>query len=63
MPEAREERPDTSPANDPLEHDGAMDIYNAPIDTFIADLEAGNATRHVPNQGRGALAKKLMFRS
>jgi hypothetical protein len=63
MPEAREERPDTPPAYDPPEHDGAMDIDQAPIDTFIADLEADDAPRHVPDQGRGPLAKKLMFSS
>jgi hypothetical protein len=40
-----------------------MDIEKAPIDTFIADLEADDAPRHVPNQGRGPLAKKLMFSS
>jgi hypothetical protein len=61
--EAREERPDTPPANDPPKHDGAMDIDKAPIDTFIADLEADNAPRHVPDQGHGPLAKKLMFSS
>jgi hypothetical protein len=43
VPEAREERPDTPPANDPPEHDGAMDIDQAPIDTFITDLEADDA--------------------
>jgi hypothetical protein len=63
VPEAREERPDTPPANDPLEHDGTMDIDQAPIDTFITDLEADDAPRHVPDQGRGPLAKKLMFSS
>jgi hypothetical protein len=63
VPEAREERPDTPPAYDPPEHYGAMDIDQAPIDTFIADLEADNAPRHVPDQGRGPLAKKLMFSS
>jgi hypothetical protein len=63
MPEAREERPDTPPANDPPEQDGAMDIDQAPIDTFIADLEAVDAPRHVPDQGRGPLAKKLIFSS
>jgi hypothetical protein len=63
VPEAREERPDTPPANDPPEHDGAMDIDQAPIDTFIADLEADDAPRHVPDQGRGPLAKKPMFSS
>jgi hypothetical protein len=40
-----------------------MDIDQAPIDTFIADLEADNAPRHVSDQGRGPLAKKLMFSS
>jgi hypothetical protein len=63
MLEAREERPNTPPAYDPPEHDGAMDTYQAPIDTFIADLEADDAPRHVPDQGRGPLAKKLMFSS
>jgi hypothetical protein len=63
VPEAREQRPDTPPAYDPPEHDGAMDVDQAPIDTFIADLEANDAPRHVPNQGRGPLAKKLMFSS
>jgi hypothetical protein len=43
VPEAREEWPDTPPANDPPEHDGAMDIDKAPIDTFIADLEFDDA--------------------
>jgi hypothetical protein len=43
MPEAMEERPDTPPTYDPPEHDGAMDIDQAPIDTFIADLEADDA--------------------
>jgi hypothetical protein len=62
VPEAREERPDTPPTNDPPEHDGAMDIDQTPIDTFIADLEANDAPRHVPDQGRGPLAK-LMFSS
>jgi hypothetical protein len=54
---------DTPPANVPPEHDGAMDIDQAPIDTFIADLEADDAHRHVPDQGCGPLAKKLMFSS
>jgi hypothetical protein len=63
VPKAREERPDTPPAYDPPEHDGAMDIDQAPIDTFITDLEADDAPRHVPEQGRGPLAKKLMFNS
>jgi hypothetical protein len=63
VPEAREERPDTSPSYDPPEHDGAMDIDQAPIDTFITDLEADDAPQHVPDQGRGPLAKKLMFSS
>jgi hypothetical protein len=40
-----------------------MDIDQAPIDTFIADLEADDAPRHVSDQGRGPLAKKLMFSS
>jgi hypothetical protein len=40
-----------------------MDIDQAPIDTFIAYLEADDAPRHVPDQGRGPLAKKLMFSS
>jgi hypothetical protein len=40
-----------------------MDTDQAPIDTFIADLEADDAPRHVPNQSRGPLAKKLMFSS
>jgi hypothetical protein len=40
-----------------------MDIDQAPIDTFITDLEADDAPRHVPDQGRGPLAKKLMFSS
>jgi hypothetical protein len=62
VPEAMEERPDTPPAYDPPEHDGAMDIDQAPIDTFIADLEA-DAPRHVSDQGRGPRAKKLMFSS
>jgi hypothetical protein len=63
MLEAREERHDTPPAYDPPKHDGAMDIDQAPIDTFIADLEADDAHRHVPDQGHGPLAKKLMFSS
>jgi hypothetical protein len=37
-----------------------MVIYKAPIDTFIADLEADHAPQHVPDQGRGPLATKLM---
>jgi hypothetical protein len=57
VPEAREKRPNTPPANDPPEDDGAMDIDKAPIDTFVADLEANDAPRHVPDQGRGPLAK------
>jgi hypothetical protein len=40
-----------------------MDIDQAPIDTFMADLEADDAPRHVSDQGRGPLAKKLMFSS
>jgi hypothetical protein len=40
-----------------------MDIDQAPIDTFITDLEADDAPRHVSDQGRGPLAKKLMFSS
>jgi hypothetical protein len=63
VPEAREERLDTPSGNDPPEHDGAMDIDKAPIDTFIANLEADDAPRHVPDQGRGPLAKKLMLNS
>jgi hypothetical protein len=43
VPEAREERPDTPLAYDPPEHDGTMDIDQAPINTFIADLEADDA--------------------
>jgi hypothetical protein len=40
-----------------------MDIDKAPIDTFIANLEFDDAPRHVPDQGHGPLAKKLMFNS
>jgi hypothetical protein len=40
-----------------------MDIDQAPIDSFITDLEAVDAPRHIPDQGRGPLAKKLMFNS
>jgi hypothetical protein len=40
-----------------------MDIDQAPIDTFIANVEADDAPRHVSDQGRGPLAKKLMFSS
>jgi hypothetical protein len=53
----------TPPTYDPPEHDGAMDIDQAPMDTFITDLEADDAPRHVPNQGHGLLVKKLMFSS
>jgi hypothetical protein len=63
VPKAREERPDTPPTYDPPKHDGAMNIYQAPINTFIADLEANDAPRYVPDQGCGPLAKKLMFSS
>jgi hypothetical protein len=63
VPEAREERTDTPPAYDPPKHNGAMDIDQAPIDTFIADLEADDAPRHVSDQGHGPLAMKLMFSS
>jgi hypothetical protein len=59
MPVARQERFDTPPANDPIEHDGALDIDKAPIDTFITDLEADDSPRDVPDQGRGPLVKKL----
>jgi hypothetical protein len=34
VPKEREERPDTPPAYDPPEHDGAMDIDQAPIDFY-----------------------------
>jgi hypothetical protein len=40
-----------------------MDIDQAPIDTFIANLEANDAPRYVPDQGYGPLAKKMMFSS
>jgi hypothetical protein len=63
VPEARQERFDSPLANDPPKHDGTLVIDKAPIDTFIADLEADDAPRDVPDQGRGRLAKKLKFSS
>jgi hypothetical protein len=38
-------------------------LTRLPSILFIADLEADDAPRHVFDQGRGPLAKKLMFSS
>jgi hypothetical protein len=61
---ASQERVTPPPTDDPPKPDHALDIDQAPIDSFLADLEADDAHCYVPDQGCGPLKKKkLMFSS
>ena len=57
VPAASQDRASPPPADDPLEHENAMDIDRAPIDSFIDDLEADVPPSEAP--ARDTLKKKL----